>query len=217
MNTSENIAHDTALTYYHAPQSRSASGLWLLEELQVPYRVEIVDIRGQGGAPESYRAVHPHKKVPAIAHQGAVITERAAIAIYLGDAFPSADVAPAVGDPARGPYLRWHVYLEAVFDPAVTAQLFKWEYDPHAVSFGSFVDLERHLRKTLEAGPYLLGPRATLADLELVSSLGWVMPATGLFTDKPVFAEYVARVQDRPSFARSQRREQQLAAAHSAT
>ena len=213
MNTSEQSKHETSsLLYYHAPRSRSLTGLWLLEELQVPYDVELVDIERPEGAPERYRRVHPHKKVPALVHGDVVITERAAIAIYLGDAFPRPEVAPGIGDPRRGPYLTWLVYLEAVFDPAVTAKMLNWEYDGRMASFGAFVDLERHLRKSLEAGPFLLGERATLADLELASSLGWVMQTTGLFADAPVFAEYVARVESRPSFARFEAKDRALSA-----
>ena len=54
------------LTFYHAPWSRSSGIFWLLEELGVDYSLEIVDIRAKGGAAESYRAIQPNKKVPAI-------------------------------------------------------------------------------------------------------------------------------------------------------
>ena len=57
------MAH--ALKFFFAPNSRAMSILWLLEELGVPYDTEIVDINGEGGAPERYRAIQPHKKVPA--------------------------------------------------------------------------------------------------------------------------------------------------------
>ena len=65
------------LTFYHAPWSRSSGILWLLEELGQPYELEIVDIRAEGGVPESYRTIQPNKKVPAISHDGTIVTERA--------------------------------------------------------------------------------------------------------------------------------------------
>jgi glutathione S-transferase len=202
MTSPDQTKQVSSLTYYHAPHSRSSVGLWLLEELEVAYQLQIVDFRDGRGADESYRAVHPHKKVPALVHDGAVIIESAAIAIYLSDRFPRADLTPAVGDARRGPYLSWLVYASTVFDPAVTAKLLKWEYQPSAVSFGAFADMERHLEKTLTAGPYLLGDRPSLADLQWAANLNWAMFAGGLFTDKPVFGDYVARMQTRPSWAR---------------
>lgn len=129
------------LTLYHAPQSRAFSTLWLIEELGVPYAIETVDIRAEGGAPESYRAIQPHRKVPAIVHEGIAVTERAAIAIHLADAFPEAGLAPPVGDPRRGPYLSWLVYADSVMDPVLAARLLGWHYDPRGLSFGSYDDM----------------------------------------------------------------------------
>ena len=61
------------LTFYHAPRSRSSSILYLLEELGIAYDVLNVDIHADDGAPDSYRAIHPHKQVPAIVHDGVVV------------------------------------------------------------------------------------------------------------------------------------------------
>jgi hypothetical protein len=69
------------LKFYHAPWSRSISVFWLLEELGQPYEIELVDIRAPGGVPESYREIQPNKKVPAVVHDGTVVTERAAICL----------------------------------------------------------------------------------------------------------------------------------------
>src|SRR5690606_41131849 len=92
-----------------APWSRSFSIFWLLEELGVDYKMELVDIRG--GAPDSYRAIQPSKKVPAIDHDGTIVTERAAIALYLGEVFNEKGLAPVAGDADRAAYLRMLVYL----------------------------------------------------------------------------------------------------------
>ena len=110
------------LKFYCAPWSRASGVFWLLEELGQPYEIEIVDIRAPGGVPESYREIQPNKKVPAIDHDGTVVTERAAICIYLADAFPEAGLAPAIGDKARAGYLTWLVYCDSVFDPAIAAR-----------------------------------------------------------------------------------------------
>src|SRR5688572_8555003 len=111
------------LEFYYAPYSRSSTIHWILEELEVDYTPRRVDIQAPGGAPESYRKVHPHKKVPALVHDGVTITETPAIAIYLGDTFPKTSITPAIGDPLRGPYLSWLVYLPSVFDPALLAKI----------------------------------------------------------------------------------------------
>ena len=44
---------------------------------------------------EPYLSINPMGKVPAIVHNGKVVTEVAAICCYLADAFPEAGLAPA--------------------------------------------------------------------------------------------------------------------------
>ena len=101
------------LFHYH-PWSRAAGVRWLLEELEVPYDVHFVDPTAPGGAPERYRAIHPHKKVPAIEIDGQIITERAAITIYLADRFSAGKLAPSLDDARRAAYLKMLVYNDAV-------------------------------------------------------------------------------------------------------
>jgi glutathione S-transferase len=190
------------LEFYYAPYSRSSAIHWILEELEVDYTPRLVDIRAPGGAPESYRQVHPHKKVPAIVHDGVTLTESAAIAIYLGDTFPKGDLAPTIGDPLRGPYLSWLVYLSTVFDPALTAKIKGWKYDSAETSFGVFEDVLKRLQTTLSTSAHALGSRLTLVDFTLANSLGWAMSTTELIPPSKHLVDYVARIQDRPSYQR---------------
>ncbi|HEU6442459.1 MAG TPA: glutathione S-transferase family protein [Microvirga sp.] len=191
------------LTFYHAPRSRSCGIHWLLEELGVSYQIEIVDIRANGGAPESYRAIHPHKKVPAIIHDDVIITERAAITTYLADAFPEKGLAPLNGDRRRGPYLTWLVYADAVIDPALAAKVQGWTYAPNAFPFGSFEDMLAHVEQTLSKSPYVLGDRFTAADIPVAGALFWGLNVFGLVPSRPVFLDYLARIEERPAFLRT--------------
>ncbi|WP_254595021.1 glutathione S-transferase family protein, partial [Achromobacter animicus] len=124
------------LTLYHAPRSRSFRILWLLEELGVPYDTEMVSIRGHdstGHMPADYIDIHPHRKVPALVHDGVPVFETPAIAVYLTDLFPQAGLGPVVGDPQRGPYLTWLAYSTGVFEPAMVERAFK---TPHQAALG---------------------------------------------------------------------------------
>lgn len=110
------------LNPFRARWSHSTGVLWLVERLGQHDKIAIVDIRAEGGAPESNRAIQSHETVPAIAHDGIIVTERAAITIHLGDVFAHAHLAPAIGGPARAKYLTWPVYCDSVFDPALAAR-----------------------------------------------------------------------------------------------
>ncbi|WP_274424020.1 glutathione S-transferase family protein [Chelativorans sp. YIM 93263] len=200
------------LKFYHAPWSRSSAILWLLEELEVDYGLEIVDIREEGGAPEAYRAIQPNKKVPAIEHEDVVITERAAISIYLGDVFPNAGLAPAVGDPARGAYLSALVYHDAVFDPAVCARVHGLEYGSNDYPFGLFDDMLTYVERKLSSQPYIAGDRFTIADLQWAGGINFTMNILKALPERQIFKEYVERATDRPAFKRAQEKDAAMAA-----
>lgn len=188
------------LKFYHSPWSRSSGVFWLLEELGQPYEIEIIDIRAPGGVPEAYRAVQPNKKVPAIEHDGLVVTERAAICLYLTEAFPEAGLAPQVGDKTRAAFLTWLVYCDSVFDPAVAARAQGWEYRSSAFSFGSFEDMVGNVEKKLTERPFAAGDKFTAADTQLASGIHYTLDILKVLPDRPAFRDYLARTTDRPAF-----------------
>jgi glutathione S-transferase len=198
------------LKFYHAPWSRSSNILWLMEELGVDYTLEHVDIRQEGGVPEAYRKVQPNKKVPAIEHDGVVVTERAAIAIYLCDVFPEGGLAPKAGDKDRAAYLTWLVYADAVFDPAVAARAQGWEYVSNNFSFGSFEDMLGNLERRLKASPFIAGERFTAADVATAGNMAYVMQQ-GWLPKLPAFEDYVGRTSERPAAKRAQEKDMALA------
>ncbi|SMH48010.1 glutathione S-transferase family protein [Mesorhizobium australicum] len=199
------------LKFYHAPWSRSSGTLWLLEELGVDYQMEMIDIRAEGGVSESYRAVQPNKKVPAIVHRGIVITERAAIAIYLADMFLEVGLAPAVGDPARGPYLTMTVYCDSVLDPAISAHAQDFRYTSNQFSFGLFDDMVNYLERVLSERRYAAGDSFTAADTQLGSAIGYTMNMMNVLPRRPVFEDYMSRIVDRPAYKRAQAKDMEMA------
>lgn len=199
------------LKFYHAPWSRSSGVLWLFEELGQPYEIEIVDIRAEGGVPESYRTIQPNKKVPAISHDGTIVTERAAITIYLADAFPQADLAPPIGDPARATYLTWLVYCDAVFDPALAARAHGLQYKGNDYSFGLFEDMVANLERHLQLNDFAAGDRFTAADTQLASAIAFTMNVMKVLPECPAFTAYLGRNVEREAYRRAQAKDFEMA------
>jgi glutathione S-transferase len=197
------MAQSDTITLYHAPHTRSAGVLTLLEELGAPYELKVINFKkGEQRQPE-YLAVNPLGKVPAITHQGALVTEQVAIFIYLADLFPAAGLAPALADPARGPYLRWLVYYAACYEPGLVDKAQKREPGPIAMSpYGDFDVMLGNVVKQLSAGPYLLGERVSAADVLWGMALSWGT-SFGLVPSSPPVAAYVARMTARPGFVKA--------------
>src|ERR1700691_1852480 len=107
------------LVLYSNPRSRGRIARWMLEEVGVPYKVELLDYATTMKAP-AYLAVNPMGKVPALRHGEAVVTETAAICAYLADAFPQCRLAPPPGHPLRAPYYRWLFFASGPVEAAVS-------------------------------------------------------------------------------------------------
>jgi glutathione S-transferase len=197
------------LFHYH-PWSRAAGVRWLLEELELPYAVNFVDLHSPGGAPESYRAIHPHKKVPAVEIDGQVLTERAAITIYLADRFSLGGLAPALDDPRRAAYLKMLVYHDSVLDPSVALHFRKIDHNPSDYSFGAYEDTMRNLKTHFSVHSFAVGDEFTAADTQLASSLGYIIHQLQAVPKEPEFLAYLARVAERPAHLRAQKLDAEL-------
>jgi glutathione S-transferase len=205
---------EPTIVFHHAPWSRSAGVRWLLEELGVDYAVRFVNVHAPAGAEESYRAIQPHKKVPAIEHGPLIVTERAAITLYLADRFPDAGLAPRITDPDRAGYLTSLVYSDAVFDPCVAMRAKGIDYNARDFSFGAFDDMIRNLERRLALEPFAAGARFTAADVQLASSLAYTMQVLRVVPERQMFLDYLGRVLERPANQRAAKLDAELMAAH---
>lgn len=207
------MVESVPLTLYHCPNSRSAGTLTLLLELKVPYRLHVLNMRANEQRDPSYLVVNPMGKVPAIQDGDALITEQGAIFAYLADQYPAAGLAPPIGDPLRGPYLRWLVFYGSCFEPAVIDRSQKREPVPRAMSpYGDFDTVMKTLTDQLQNGPYLLGERFSAADVLWGTALTWIT-AFKLIPDTPVIQAYVERWNARPSVTLVRAKDAELAAA----
>jgi glutathione S-transferase len=204
------------LTFYHAPNSRSAGTRALLEELGAAYELHPLDLKAGDQRRPDYLAINPLGKVPAIVHQGELITEQGAIYTYLADLFPEAGLAPPIGDRLRGPYLRWLFYYGSCFEPAVVDRAMKREPTPPSTCpYGDYDSMLATLVAQLRPGPYLLGDRFTAADVLWGGALGWMI-GFKLVPDLPELVAYSSRVAARPAVIAAAAKDAELAARHEA-
>jgi glutathione S-transferase len=186
------------ITLRHHHFSRAANAVWMLEELGLPYELQFVDFKaGEHKGPE-HKALNAMGKLPVLIDGEAVISETAAIGVYLADRYSPGTLAPALDDPARGPYLRWCFYGPSVVEPCCMAHASKWEYRPTAAGFGTYESLLETLEGGLAAGPWLLGERFTMADVILGGTVRW-MVGFKMLEPLPVFTGYIERLSARPA------------------
>jgi glutathione S-transferase len=202
------------LTLYHAAPSRSSIIRWMLEEIGEPYEVQLLSLsKGDNRAPD-YLAVNPMGKVPALRHGDAVITEAAAICAYLADEFPRAKLNVPLGDPRRGPYLKWLFFGPSCIEPAMADRAFprKEEARRAALGYGDFDTVINVVADAVARGPCILGEQFTAADVVIGSTLRFGM-LFKLLPERPEFTTYAGRLAQRPALQRAETKDKELAAA----
>lgn len=201
------------LVFYTHPMSRGRIARWMLEELGVPYRTEILGY-GASMKDPAFLAINPMGKVPAITHRGMVVTEGAAICAYLADAFPQARLAPPPGDPARAPYYRWMFYAAGPVEAAVTNKFLGVTIPPEreaSVGYGSFKAVMDTLEQAVSTPEFIAGPQFTAADVYFGSQIGWGLQF-GSIEKRPAFETYWNRIKDRPAAIRARQIDDELLA-----
>jgi glutathione S-transferase len=190
------------IEFYTNPMSRGQIARWALEEVGADYRQHLLDYADTIKA-AAYLAINPMGKVPAIVHDGAIITECAAICAYLADAFPDAGLAPEAGEHAN--YYRWLFFAAGPVEQAVTAKSLGWDVPEGRgamAGFGSFDATMDTLAAHLASHDYVCGDRFTMADVYVGSQVDWGL-MFGSMPTKPEFEAYAARLRSRPAYQKA--------------
>jgi glutathione S-transferase len=198
------VSIDRRLSFYHAPRSRSAGARILVEELQAEVDLQVLDLQAGQNRHPAFLAINPMGKVPALVHGGALVTEQPAVCMYLAELYPERGLSPAVGDPLRGPYLRWMTFYGSCFEPAIVDKSLKREPAPLATSpYGTWQAVQDAVLGQLDqASPWWLGERYTAADVLWGSALTW-MTNFKLMPETPALAAYLQRFAARPAVQRA--------------
>jgi glutathione S-transferase len=203
-----------SLKLYHAVPSRSSIARWMLEEVGEPYDIHLLDLNKGENRQPAYLAVNPMGKVPALEHDGVVVTEAAAICAHLADAFPNAGLNVPVGDRRRGPYLKWLFFGPSCVEPAIIDRALprKEEARRGMLGYGDYDTVMDVLTKAVAGGPYILGDKFTAADVVIGSGLRWGM-IFKMVPERPAFTAYVARLAERPALKRALAKDEALKSA----
>ena len=202
-----------AVVLYHHPFSRAANAVWMLEEVGVPYELAYVDIAAGAQKLGDTIAHNPMGKLPTLVDGDTVITEQAAIALYLGDRYAYGRLAPKVDDPARGTYYRWSFFAPSVIEPGIMAKLGKWEFRPGQAGWGDYDAMIRTMESAIEGRDFLLGNDFSMADCVFGGTLLYFLRFK-LIEPTPLFTAYAERLRNRPAYERGKAKNAAVMEAH---
>lgn len=199
-------------TFFTNPMSRGQIARWALHEVGADYAQVLVEWQHK---PAEFLAANPMGKVPTIVHHGEsgdrVVTEAAAICLYLAQMHPTAGLLPTEAETAD--YYRWILFAAGPIEQCITSRALKFDPSPEQegmAGWGSFERTMKTLDGFLSSGrTWACGERFTMADVYLGSSIDWGL-TFGILPPNESFVAYAERIQARPAYKAAKAIDNQL-------
>lgn len=200
------------ITFYTNPRSRGAIVRWMLEECGAEYDVLPVHF-GKEMKSEKYLSVNPMGKSPALEVDGKVITETAAILIFLADMYPEKNLIPPVNSLERGEFYRWmfflvqleYAFIDKFFDVPSS------EERRRSVGYGDYDTALNTLTEFLKGKKYVIGNNFTVLDLYFAATLRWAIFVGGMLPNEGILVDYMNQHLTREASVKAKELDQKLA------
>ena len=205
------------LHYY--PGNASLTPHMLLEELGVPYQLELVDRANQAHKSPAYLKLNPNGLIPVLVDADLVLYETAAICLHLADTHPQARLAPALATLERAHFYKrliWltntlqamlihYFYPERLVDEGNTAAAAPIKAHAEALVGAMLDQLDAELAAGLahHEQPWLLGARFSAADPYALMLCRWTRGFKRPARSLPHLGPYLERVLARPAVQRA--------------
>lgn len=207
------------ITLYGYPRTRSLRVSWLLEELGLEWQYHLVDFTKGEHKSADYLLLCPQGKVPTLHDDGIVITESAAICLYLAEKY-GRHWLPEPGTAESARHMEWISFIITELEQPL------WSIGKHKFALPEQIRLPEMLpvaswefkkaaqtaETWLPGRDYLMGNFPTVADILLTHTLNWAVK----FDQKlPANLEnYRQKMSRRPALLRALNQEQQALAEH---
>jgi len=207
------------ITLHYYPSNASMTVHMLLNELGLPFELQLVDREHGAHKQPPYLALNPNGLIPVFVDGSLVLYETAAICLHLADTHPEAQLVPPLAMPERAHCYKWLMWMTNTLHASLTVYFYpeRWvdegnadgarQVKSHAeAKVGGLLDqLDAELART--GGPWLMGERFSLLDPLAFTLCRWTRgfgrPARSL----PQLGPYLQRMLARPAVQRMIERE----------
>ncbi|ABW30443.1 glutathione S-transferase family protein [Acaryochloris marina] len=199
---------------YFMPTTRAVRPRWLLEELNISYK--LIRVAMDMSRSKKYGHLHPHGKVPVLIDENVTIFESAAICAYLADKYIDHGFAPQLDAPARAYYYQWLFYASLTLEAPVEQYMFhvlpglpnkvlpkqaRQTVSPEEAKQW-FAKVCEPLNEQLTTNDYLVEDYFSAADIVTGGVLLWALKLGMLKQESPV-KSYLARLMERPALQKA--------------
>ena len=195
---------------YHCARARSSRVLWLLEELELNYELELMPFDPKALQAPDYLEISPLGKVPVLTDEGVIMFESVAIMQYILRRYGDGRLEPLSTSPEYGEYLQWMHFGEATLMGPISQVLQHTRFLPEELRKSDIAARGRHsfkaygamLNRRLQDRDYLVG-EFSAADIVVGYSLFVAQMADLLTPAHGHLSDYYRRLSQRPAFQKA--------------
>ena len=161
---------------HYAPGSAALAPHATLAEIGAAYELVPVERDGPDEWSAAYRALNPWGKVPTLEDGDFVLTESAAICLYLAERFPEAALLPPAATRERAEVYRWLLWFSNTVQETHLRHFYPHRYGKQGVKEAADAALAGHYDRIaahLAGREWVVGERRTVADLFLFMLTRW--------------------------------------------
>jgi|TARA_E500000331_G_scaffold59281_1_gene53674 glutathione S-transferase len=198
------------LKVHFAPNSRAGRIIWLMEELELEYEVNVMPFSKEGLKSDEHRARHALGRVPVLEDGEVMIFESGAIIEYVLTRHKEGGLKPKTDSPEFPYYLQWFHYCEGMVMPPMNQIVVQTILLPPERRDENVLKQAKNLLTkslmmvdaNLADKEYLIGDFSA-ADLMLGHAC-YMSNRMGCVTDEMQhIKDYVARISARPAFKKA--------------
>jgi glutathione S-transferase len=192
---------------YEFGPTRSLRARWTLQEIGAPFESIVVSLpQGAHRAPE-YLKINPAGKLPALVDGDLVLTESAAIVLYLAEKYPDKRFLPE-DLKLRAEHNRWLLFTVTELEQPlwriarntfIYPEAQRLEADA-AIARGEFKEMAAVIDAHMQGREFVIGDHVTVADFVLAYTLDWANEEA-LLEGFPTLRAYMERMYQRPKAA----------------
>lgn len=196
------------IVLYYLQDSRAQRVRWLLEELELDYQLEQIDLfKGEGQTPE-YLAIHPLGQLPAVSLDGKPMFESGAIVQWLADSYLDKGFAPSLNSPLRREFDQWMYFAVTNLEMPAWEIVLHSEILPEGKAVKEIIPFATSqllnvlavLDEALEGKRYMIDDRFSAVDIMIGYILMWLPEHVNTFTNLKAYTE---NLRQRPAYLRS--------------
>lgn len=197
--------------HYH-PSDASLMPHIFLEELGVPFQLELVDRSRNAQKSPAYLKLNPNGLIPVLEDGDLVVYETPAILLHLADTHPQAGLMPSVGTPERAHAYQWMVWMSNTLQANLVLFFYAERYvdsaqvaDFRARTEARIAPMLDQLEAQLQShgGPWLLGANFSAADCMAFVLCCWTRNMARPANRMPALSSYINRMRERPAVQRA--------------